>query len=190
MTVSKEQQETIDRIKEPDEHHPDRYFKVISEGEWEGAPVVVIYHPMNTIFIITEDGQLEEQYPPEPTKDGQLRAVWSDTRWHGVIGYMCGIDFTCELGGASGGSRVYPGAREALCQAGCGVVEVEVIGRRYIVEDYYEIESEDNAQACHDYMIEVRAYLEAFDRGDINTPFMHPQLLDPTLYPNKDEDDE
>lgn len=53
-----------------------------------------------------------------------------------VIGYMCAIDWECELGLASGGNRVFPSiedARETLkCAEGCGIVEVEVRFRRVI----------------------------------------------------------
>jgi hypothetical protein len=47
-----------------------------------------------------------------------------------VTGYMCAIDWECELGAASDGNRVYPSV-EALkhghkCWEDCGIVEVRV----------------------------------------------------------------
>ena len=45
-------------------------------------------------------------------------------------GYMCEIDFDCELGRAKGGTRVYPSIEDLKerhdCWEECGIVEVEV----------------------------------------------------------------
>lgn len=55
-----------------------------------------------------------------------------------VIGYMCLVDFECELGLAAGGNEVF--ASEADCRKsrscveGCGIVEVEVRARRIVHE--------------------------------------------------------
>ena len=84
-----------------------------------------------------------------------------DTKQGGVIGYMCAIDFECELGCASGGNKVYASAAEALCAGTCGVVEVEVIGRRTLIEMNIEDESEDD-----EAKEQAKAWLEAFDRGE------------------------
>lgn len=55
-----------------------------------------------------------------------------------VVGYMCLVDYECELGCASGGNHVYPSIgdiREHLkCVASCGIVEVEVRARRIVQE--------------------------------------------------------
>jgi hypothetical protein len=47
-----------------------------------------------------------------------------------VLGYMCGVDWECELGMAAGGNRIY-GSEEDLrestnCWKGCGIVEVKI----------------------------------------------------------------
>jgi len=69
--------------------------------------------------------------------------MFPDTDNNGIIGYMCLTDFECELGNATGGNVVYATASEALCKGLCGVVEVEIIGRKTIVniEDYDESDS-------------------------------------------------
>ena len=45
-------------------------------------------------------------------------------------GFMCRIDFECELGRASGGNRVFPSVEDLFkdhdCAHACGIVEVEV----------------------------------------------------------------
>jgi hypothetical protein len=55
-----------------------------------------------------------------------------------VIGYMCLIDFECELGAALDGNIVYPSPENCRehrkCIDGCGMVEVEVRFRRVIQE--------------------------------------------------------
>ena len=47
-----------------------------------------------------------------------------------VLGYMCLVDFECEIGAADDGNRVYPSERslrERLdCVEHCGIVEVKV----------------------------------------------------------------
>lgn len=47
-----------------------------------------------------------------------------------VTGYMCAVDWECELGAAMGGNRVFPSLEDALeslkCGKVCGIVEVSV----------------------------------------------------------------
>lgn len=51
-----------------------------------------------------------------------------------VAGYMCSVDWECELGAASGGNRVFPSVedlkRNHKCWEGCGIVEVKVFFSR------------------------------------------------------------
>lgn len=53
-----------------------------------------------------------------------------------VIGYMCRIDFECELGVALGGNTIYPDIEDCRekrkCTDICGIVEVEVRCRRIV----------------------------------------------------------
>lgn len=53
-----------------------------------------------------------------------------------VLGYMCLIDFECEIGAASGGNKVYPSIEDCRanrgCTNSCGIVEVEVRSRRIV----------------------------------------------------------
>lgn len=53
-----------------------------------------------------------------------------------VIGYMCLTDFEYELGDACGGNPVYPSIEDLRasrrCVDSCGIVEVEVRGRRVV----------------------------------------------------------
>lgn len=55
-----------------------------------------------------------------------------------VTGYMCKIDFECELGCAKGGNRVYPSVADLRenrkCVDECGIVEVRVYCSRVIQE--------------------------------------------------------
>lgn len=49
----------------------------------------------------------------------------------GIIGYMCTIDYECELGNAAGGNVVYPSIEDLKknhhCWEQCGIVEVRVM---------------------------------------------------------------
>ena len=53
-----------------------------------------------------------------------------------VLGYMCLIDFECELGGNADGNHIYPTAEECRkgrkCTKECGVVEVKVEATKII----------------------------------------------------------
>jgi hypothetical protein len=55
-----------------------------------------------------------------------------------VVGYMCMVDFECELGAAMGGNRVFPSIEDAKenlkCWRGCGLVEVRVSFVRIVEE--------------------------------------------------------
>ncbi len=67
-----------------------------------------------------------------------------------AIGYMCLVDFECELGGNSFGNHVYPSLEmlekySPTCAKHCGVVEVEVRARKLIREpNNEEIEITDD----------------------------------------------
>ena len=54
----------------------------------------------------------------------------------GVVGYMCLVDFECEIGAAMGGNKVYPSVEDlkshSSCVEGCGIVEVRVVGVRVV----------------------------------------------------------
>lgn len=58
--------------------------------------------------------------------------------FHTVIGYMCLIDFECELGAAEDGNRVYPSIaslkKHHVCSAECGIAEVRVTAVRVVLE--------------------------------------------------------
>jgi hypothetical protein len=53
-----------------------------------------------------------------------------------VTGYMCLTDWECEIGAASGGTKVYPSIndikRNRKCVDGCGIVEVSVAFKRVV----------------------------------------------------------
>ena len=52
------------------------------------------------------------------------------TKFEPIVGYMCKVDFECELGMADGGNRVFPSVenlkKHRKCYDQCGIVEVEV----------------------------------------------------------------
>lgn len=54
----------------------------------------------------------------------------------GNVGYMCQVDYECELGMADGGITIFPSPQECReyrkCTDSCGMVEVEVTVRRVI----------------------------------------------------------
>lgn len=56
----------------------------------------------------------------------------------GIIGYMCTIDYECELGYAAGGNTIYPSLDDLKKNhpmwEQCGVVEVKVIFVKNVVE--------------------------------------------------------
>ncbi len=58
-----------------------------------------------------------------------------------VIGYMCAIDFECELGAAAGGNIIYPSIDDLKrchkCWENCGIVEVRTYFSREIVPSNY-----------------------------------------------------
>lgn len=60
-----------------------------------------------------------------------------------VHGYMCLIDFECELGGAEGGNTVYPSIENCMerrkCAASCGVVKVAVRPLEIVVKPTEEV---------------------------------------------------
>jgi hypothetical protein len=53
-----------------------------------------------------------------------------------VLGYMCLVDFECEIGAALDGNKVYPSERSLRehmpCVEDCGIVEVKVSFSRLI----------------------------------------------------------
>lgn len=55
-----------------------------------------------------------------------------------ITGFMCKVDWECELGNASGGNTVFPSEADAKkhlkCWEGCGLVEVRVTYIRTVVE--------------------------------------------------------
>lgn len=52
------------------------------------------------------------------------------------IGYMCLIDYECELGYAKGGNKIYPSIEDLKechdCWDECGIVEVKVVLNKII----------------------------------------------------------
>lgn len=84
------------------------------------------------LIEVHPDGSWSRLVPQNAIPHDAPAPMWGTTERNGVVGYMCLIDFECELGAASGGNRVYPSAKEALCASTCGVAEVEVIGRKII----------------------------------------------------------
>lgn len=60
-------------------------------------------------------------------------------------GFMCSVDFDCELGAAEGGNMVYPSVENLKerrrCVQSCGITEVEVREVRIVQEADYEYEA-------------------------------------------------
>lgn len=55
-----------------------------------------------------------------------------------VIGYMCLVDYECELGCADDGNKIFPSIEDCReyrgCTDACGIVEVEVRARKIVQE--------------------------------------------------------
>ena len=62
----------------------------------------------------------------------------TDRKEHGVIGYMCAIDYDYELGRAAGGNTIYPSVEDLKKNHSmweeCGIVEVKVILVKNVVQ--------------------------------------------------------
>jgi hypothetical protein len=69
---------------------------------------------------------------------GKPKAMWAEPGKDYVFGYMCLVDFECEMGAADGGVRIYPSLDELIerrkCVVGCGIVKVKVEGVEVIHE--------------------------------------------------------
>ena len=67
-------------------------------------------------------------------------AIWSEEDGS-VIGYMCKVDYECELGAAAGGKVVYPTVEDLKerrsCVDECGIVKVAVSLEEVVQEENY-----------------------------------------------------
>jgi hypothetical protein len=114
---------------------------------------------------IESDGSVRFMVPEDVIPEDAPRPMYTTTPRHGIIGYMCKIDFECELGGTS--AVIRPNATQAMCAGTCGIVEVEVIGRRIIIDERHDIGyvgADEAAQAA--WFEKVKIALEEFDRSD------------------------
>lgn len=85
----------------------------------------------------------------DPSRDERPRAMWEeDDALGGVTGFMCLVDFECEIGGAKGGNRVYPSVgdlkQNRRCVSECGIVEVRVVGMRVVQPPSYPDDDRDS----------------------------------------------
>ena len=66
-----------------------------------------------------------------------------------VHGYMCLVDFECELGSAEGGNRIYPSIEDCRerrkCVSSCGIVKVAVRALEIVQEPNNEWESAERS---------------------------------------------
>lgn len=64
-----------------------------------------------------------------------------------VYGYMCKVDFQCELGCACGGNVVYPSLKDIKerrsCLPQCGIVKVAVVCTEIVDEGDWNAEIEE-----------------------------------------------
>lgn len=84
----------------------------------------------------------------EVTLQPVTRAMWGENEDGTIVeGYMCLVDYECELGGASGGNVVYPSLEDIrerrTCISECGIVKVAVVAIEIVQEPNYDLE-EDN----------------------------------------------
>jgi hypothetical protein len=129
-----------------------------------GGPVLMT-NGYGMIYQIKSDGSITPMIPQDEISENAPHPMFGDSPRNGVIGYMCKIDFECELGGTS--AVVRPNASQALCAGSCGVVEVEVIGRRIIVDERHDIGYVGADEALSTAWTEtVRVALKEFDETD------------------------
>lgn len=59
-----------------------------------------------------------------------------------IVGYMCKVDYECELGRAPGGVSIYASIEDLKehrsCAEECGIVEVEVTFSKVIQKGRYD----------------------------------------------------
>ncbi len=67
--------------------------------------------------------------------------MWREEGKDYTVGYMCLIDFECEIGGNCNGNTVYPSVKDLeehhKCVAECGIAKVKVEGIRIVKEGTY-----------------------------------------------------
>lgn len=116
-----------------------------------------------TIIEFTSADSFDTLVTRKEIPDDAPQPMFPDTERNGVIGYMCKIDFECELGSAVGGNMVRPTASEALCAGTCGVVQVEVIGHKVIIpEGPHMDDADDDVIAA--YTADVTKQVSEFDK--------------------------
>jgi hypothetical protein len=165
MKPNKEQQKAIDQLidKWPRKWTQlDIYGNEIDEVRDDEHQRCIYTDGLGGIVEILNNGEWANMIPQNYIPEDAPSPMFPDTDRNGVIGYMCQIDFECELGGASGGNTVYPSASGALCSASCGVVEVEVIGRKIIVAGNYDMDDEIEDNTTRDVVV---AKLKKYDEG-------------------------
>lgn len=138
----------------------DLYRSELEEfGEREPENQLYIYGGYGMAVEVMDDGSIQRLVPEHPIPDDAPVPMWGNTPRQGVIGYMCKIDFECELGGTD--AVIRSSAEKAICAATCGVVEVEVIGRRIIVD---ETDDEMDGFALEEYAKSVTNKLREVDQ--------------------------
>ena len=78
------------------------------------------------------------------------KPMWPDEKDGSIIGYMCMVDFECELGMADHGVPVYSSQaaceRVRKCIPQCGMVEVRVTGLRVVQEQNFDAKITDHSK--------------------------------------------
>lgn len=142
---------------------------IIVDPWWDALPLerpvggpVVMTSGHGLIVEVGSDGVVRSLVPQNDIPDDAPIPTYGKTERNGVIGYMCKIDFEVELGG--GMVSISPTAAGAHCSTSCGVVEVEVIGRKIIIPDSFDqtyTDEQDSAKREADRLI-----LMAVDAGE------------------------
>lgn len=147
---------------DPHYHRVDLYESEREKfGERPLDEQMIIYAGYAHVLQVMPDGTTQPMVAEYPIPDDAPVPMFSDTPRAGVLGYMCKIDFECELGGTS--TVIHTSAEKALCAGTCGVVEVEIIGRKVITEENLDEMDED---AFAKYMAEVTEKVKAVDAAN------------------------
>jgi len=114
------------------------------------------------IVQVGSDGLIAHMVAQDSIPEDAPLPMFGTTTRNGVIGYMCKINFECELGGTR--TSISSTAEGAYCAGSCGVVEVEVIGRRIIIPEDWSADEMTDEQAAAKREADM-AILKAIDAG-------------------------
>lgn len=114
--------------------------RAVGEAVWLGIGFALGMSSIwiwSSLFLLMEGYGFWSWRQERKTKSRQLIPMWAEKGQDYAIGYMDLVDFQFELGGALDGNKVYPSIEDLTqnrpCTEECGIVEVEIRGRKIIL---------------------------------------------------------